>query len=42
MTKKTKKKSTKSKPGPEEQRLVIADPQKAIDALLKKRPAPKK
>jgi hypothetical protein len=31
-----KKKSPKSKPGPREERLVIADPQAAIDALLKK------
>jgi hypothetical protein len=40
----TKKRTqrTKSKPGPAEERLVIADPQKAIDALLKKTPAPKK
>jgi hypothetical protein len=42
MTNKPTTKRAKSKPGPAEQRLVIADPQKAIDALLKKAPAPKK
>jgi len=35
-----KKKSPKSKQGPKEERLVIADPQKAIDSLFK--PKPKK
>jgi hypothetical protein len=37
MTKKPKRKR-KSKPGPQEERLVISDPQQAIDALLKKKP----
>ena len=37
MTDKPKKKRTKkAKPGPKEERLVISDPQRAIDALLKK------
>jgi hypothetical protein len=31
-----KRKSPKGKRGPKEERLVIADPQAAIDALLKK------
>jgi hypothetical protein len=31
-----KRKSPKRKRGPKEERLVIADPQAAIDALLKK------
>ncbi|GGA54662.1 hypothetical protein GCM10011507_02450 [Edaphobacter acidisoli] len=35
------KKSPKGKRGPKEERLVIADPQAAIDALLKKKPATK-
>jgi hypothetical protein len=40
MTKKTKRQTQKSKPGPKEERLIITgDPQRAIDALLKKRPA---
>jgi len=30
------KKSPKSKPGPREERLVITDPQAAINSLLKK------
>jgi hypothetical protein len=38
-TLKRKRKRTKSKPGPREERLVITgDPQRAIDALLKKKP----
>jgi hypothetical protein len=38
MPKKPKRKR-KHKPGPEEERLVIAgDPQRAIDMLLKKKP----
>jgi hypothetical protein len=41
MTKKTKSKPKKSKRGPHEERLVISDPQAAIDALLKKKPANK-
>jgi len=37
MTKKTiPRKRKKSKRGPKEERLVISDPQAAIDALLKK------
>lgn len=40
MSKKPKKKRPKGKPGPQEERLVIADPQAAIDALLKKPPKP--
>jgi hypothetical protein len=36
-----KSKSPKGKRGPKEERLVIADPQAAIDALLKKKPASK-
>jgi hypothetical protein len=40
MAKKTKAKKKKSKPGPREERLVIRDPQAAIDKLLK--PKPKK
>jgi hypothetical protein len=32
------KKSTKRKRGPKEERLVIPDPQKALDALLKPKP----
>jgi len=39
MPKKPKPKR-KQKPGPKEERLVIADPQAAIDALLKKPPKP--
>ena len=42
MTKKPKSKPKKSKPGPREERLVISDPQAAIDALLRKKPTPKK
>ena len=38
MTKKPKPKRKKGKPGPKEERLVIADPQRAIDALLRKTP----
>jgi hypothetical protein len=38
MPKKPKPKRKKSKPGPEAERLVISDPQRAIDALLKKKP----
>ncbi len=39
MQKKPKKKRTKSKPGPHEERLIITgDPQAAIDKLLKKKP----
>ncbi len=34
-------KSPKGKRGPKEERLVISDPQAAIDALLKKKPAGK-
>jgi len=37
----TKRKSPKGKRGPKEERLVIADPQAAIDARLKKKPASK-
>ncbi len=40
MVKPVKKTRKKSKPGPVEERLVIADPQKAIDGLFK--PKPKK
>jgi hypothetical protein len=41
MPKKPKeKKRKKSKPGPEEERLIISNPQAAIDALLKKKPQP--
>jgi hypothetical protein len=36
-----KPKQRKGKPGPAEERLIIkGDPLKAIDALLKKKPAP--
>jgi len=39
MNKKPKTKRRKGKPGPQEERLIIkGDPQKAIDALLKKSP----
>jgi len=39
MPKKSKPKRKKSKPGPEEERLVITgDPLKAIATLLKKKP----
>jgi hypothetical protein len=39
MAKKPKPKRKKSKPGPQEERLVITgDPQEAIDKLLKKQP----
>jgi len=39
MTKKTKRKRKKSKRGPHEERLVIAEhPQTALDKLLKKKP----
>jgi hypothetical protein len=41
MAKKTIPKRKKSKPGPAGERLVIADPQAAIDALLNKKPARK-
>jgi hypothetical protein len=34
------KKTPKPKPGPKEERLVIKDPQKAVDSLFK--PKPKK
>jgi hypothetical protein len=40
MPKKPKSKRKKSKRGPKEERLIIADPQAAIDALLKKPPKP--
>jgi len=36
-----KKKQTKRKRGPKEERLIIVDPQKAIDSLFKPKP-PKK
>jgi len=37
---KPKPKRKKDKPGPEEERLIITgDPQRAIDALLKKKPS---
>jgi hypothetical protein len=36
MPKKPKTKRQKRKPGPREERLVIRDPEKALDALLKK------
>jgi hypothetical protein len=40
MPKKPKPKRQKGKPGPQEERLIIkGDPQIAIDALLKKKPA---
>jgi hypothetical protein len=40
MPKKPKPKRKKSKPGPEEERLIITgDPQAAIDKLLRKKPA---
>jgi hypothetical protein len=39
MPKKPKPKRKKSKPGPKEERLVIADPQGAIDRLLLKEKA---
>ena len=39
MPKKTKMKRKKSKPGPQEERLIIpGNPQDAIDRLLKKKP----
>jgi hypothetical protein len=39
MTKKTKTKRKTSKPGPQEERLIIrGSPQRAIDMLLKKKP----
>jgi hypothetical protein len=39
MAKKPNSKRTKSKPGPQEERLIIkGDPQAAIDKLLKKQP----
>jgi len=40
MPKKPKPQRKEGKPGPKEERLVIADPQAAIDALLKKQPKP--
>jgi hypothetical protein len=40
MADKPKPKSKKQKRGPKEERLVIADPKKAIDSLFK--PNPKK
>ena len=33
-----KKRKKKDKPGPKEERLVITDPQRAINALLNKKP----
>jgi hypothetical protein len=36
-----KPKRKKSKPGPVEERLILSNPQAAIDALLKKKPAKK-
>jgi len=42
MTKKPKPKRKKTKPGPEEERLVITgDPQAALTKLLKKKPEPR-
>jgi hypothetical protein len=42
MPKKTKTKRKKSKPGPQEERLIISgNPQDAIDMLLKKKPKQK-
>jgi len=41
MPDKPTKKTKKGKPGPKEERLHIPDPQAAIDALLKKKPAGK-
>jgi hypothetical protein len=38
MPKKPKPKRKKDKPGPEAERLVISDPQRAIDSLLRKQP----
>jgi hypothetical protein len=38
MVKKKKANRRKRKPGPVEERLVIRDPQSAIDKLLKKTP----
>jgi hypothetical protein len=35
------KKNTKRKRGPKEERLVIHDPQKALDSLLKPKPTKK-
>jgi len=32
------KKTTKRKRGPKEERLVISDPQKALDSILKPKP----
>jgi hypothetical protein len=40
MPNKPKPKRNKAKRGPKEERLIIADPQAAIDALLKKKPQP--
>jgi hypothetical protein len=37
----TKKKTPKRKRGPKEERLVIPDPQKALDSLLKPKPMKK-
>lgn len=38
----TKTKTPKRKRGPKEERLIIDDPQKAIDSLFKSKPVPKK
>jgi hypothetical protein len=38
MTKKPKAKTKKQKPGPREERLVITDPQAAINKLLQPKP----
>ncbi len=38
MPKKSNPKRKKNKPGPQEERLIISDPQRAIDSLLKKKP----
>jgi hypothetical protein len=38
MAKNPKAKRKKGKPGPQEERLIISDPQKALDALLKRKP----
>jgi hypothetical protein len=39
MPKAAKRKTPKRKRGPKEERLVITDPQKAIDALLRPKPS---